>query len=241
VSYRFNGSSQWMEHLSGSPVSSHSAYTMIAWVKVNNNGNHSNDQIISTSINYDSGSYQNYYTALMVNSSEQPRARTRHAVSGDFSSVLATTMSSSTWTLIHGVWASDSSRQVGLSGTSFATAETSTCGSMTLAPNRIQIARQGATTTYFSGDIALIAWYSRALTNAELVELNTYQPESASTYGDCVAYWDFRTDNLTNRKNPGTYDLTAQGSPTYVDADYPTLGAGSGGRMAALAAYYYNN
>lgn len=80
----------------------------------------------------------------------------------------------------------------------------------------------------FDGRISMLSVWNINLSDAQEAELNTLLPSAVSFYSsNCVAFYDFRVNDaniLTNKKNPGTYDLTAYGTtqPQYY-ADDPTF------------------
>ena len=141
--------------------------------------------------------------------------------------------------MAHATFTSNSSRAAGTDAGNEGS-DTATTVTFAGTPDVTSIGVRGIGATlqeYFDGRISVIAVYNRVLNGTELTELLTVQPQSASTYGDCLALWDFRVndgDILKNKKNPGTYDMTAYNTPTYQNDD-PTLGTG-GGNLVGLRA-----
>jgi hypothetical protein len=223
MSYDFNGTTAYAQ---GATPLTASPLTIIAWMK--GDAQAANRGLCCL---LNSGATTDYYY-LRVGATDIVEAITRDAGGITATAATTATITESSWQFIHGTWAtSGASRRAGINAGDYVNDATSNEPSP--APDQAWIGgRALGPTDPYDGKIALVAVYNEALSDAELTELYTTQPESASSYSKCVAYWDFRADEGTttvpNAKNPGTYDMTLYGTtkPTY-DADNPTLGTGT--------------
>lgn len=215
MSYSFNGTSHYLSRTASTPLTA-TPFTIIAWVKVDDTAT-----VRSVCVSYRQGSSTNYFQ-VQLNSTEVPQMVTRHNVDGQVLASAASAATPGAWKFIHGKSASSTSRFAGVDGASGTENTTDRTPSGTL--DAIQIGMRPTNLEWYDGLIGLVAIYNGALSESELAELATTAPESASTFGDCVAYWDLRTDHGTTTipDSKGSYDLTVNGAT--FNADNPNLG-----------------
>ncbi len=141
------------------------------------------------------------------------------AVERDTASSLANTIAfpNTAWHGITGVFTSDSSRDVYLDG---GNKGSNAAAKVAFTPNSLYVGRDPGGTSPFTGKIAYVAIWNRALTSLEVSALATQKPLSAAPSG-LVAYYVLLADALDTA---GSNDFTVNGSAGY-DVDMPALDA----------------
>lgn len=182
------------------------------------------------------------YQLLRGNTEGYPTLTHRYDTTSGVSELSNYSMVGAGWVLAHATFNGNADRQAGWHSSTdtdgrYASADTTSVTGATF--NNVNVGYRPTNLEWFKGYIAYVAIYDKVLSDAELDELYTTQPESASSYGDCVAYWDMRDNEGTDTIPDliGTVDLTLStngGSKPVYNSDNPTLGTGSSLKMKIL-------
>lgn len=179
-----------------------------------------------------------YYFLHSLDTDLYPRARTRdNATLATCTTTVA--ISTGAWAMTHSKWGTGSAyRQAGFHNSSYPsgyyeTADTTDATTLDFTPNRIWVGYRPTNLEFFKGYMAIAAMYEGLLSDSELDELYTVQPQSASSYSKCLALWDMRNSHGTTEIADalGTYTLTLEavnGTTKPVHStENPTLGTGA--------------
>ena len=218
MSYTFDGSTGYAYLGTASPFPGNSARSAVAWVKV------ADDATARTVFFVTSDDF--VYTAMQVLSSETPQAINRTNADGTAYGTATSAIATGAWAMVH-IRETSAYKFYGGHGA----ANEGSTGNFTPdgARTKIHVGRlnyAGTPSAYFKGEIGILTFYNIDLSGAQLTELLTTDPASASTSGNRVAYYDLRTDHGTTTltDSVGSYHLALSGStkPSYT-AGGPTF------------------